>query len=441
MGAAVGDYDQDGFVDLYLANWGSNQLWRNRGDGSFEDRTQAAGVDDSSWSTGASWLDYDRDGWLDLAVVNYDHYDLEHDHLCNSASTGRREYCGPTNYPYSSSSLFRNRGDGSFENTSAESGFADLRGPGLGIAAVDVDRDQWMDILVANDGEPNHLWMNRSGERFEEEGIVRGVGVNAAGMAEGNMGIVAADLDDDCDEDVFITHYRDQSNTLWLNDGSGFFQDGTARSGLGFTSMPDNGFGAVEIDYNNDSLLDLFVANGHVNTISEQAAAGDPLPLKQLDRLFQQSQKGRFVDVSASAGEAFQVPAVGRGAAGGDLDNDGDTDLIVSYVQGPVRLLRNRVGQDLPWIGLRLVEGEPPVDSLGAQLKLTLADGRSLCRRVRSDGSYAAAQDPRILIGLGPSGVPVEAQVTWPDGQEERFVGLEVGRYQTLRRDQGEAAP
>ncbi|MCB0215048.1 MAG: CRTAC1 family protein [Caldilineae bacterium] len=441
IGVAAGDYDRDGFVDLYLANWGSNQLWRNRGDGRFEDRTEAAGVDDPRWSSGASFVDVDRDGWLDLAVVNYTRYSLSGDHPCHSAATGRPDYCTPTAYPADSSSLFHNRGDGRFEDWSAQVGLAERTGPGLGIVAGDVDRDGWIDLLLANDGQPNQLWMNRGGGRFEEQGLRRGVGVNRQGLAEANMGVVLADLDEDCDEDLFITHYHDQMNTFWRNDGDGVFEDRTPESGLGFVSLPDNGFGAVEIDFDNDGRLDLFTANGDVTGIPAQVAAGDPLPLKQRDRLYRNFGAGRFEDRSDRAGDAFAEPAVGRGAAGGDLDNDGDLDLVVAYNHGPVRLLRNRIGQDAAWIGLRLVEGDPIVDSLSARVELRLTDGRRLCRRVRVDGSYASAQDPRVLIGLGRGGQVAEARVTWPDGQDEGFGALETGRYQTLRRGEGGGLP
>lgn len=441
MGVATGDYDRDGHVDLYLANFGANQLWRNRGDGTFEDVTGSAGVNDPRWSVGASFVDYDRDGWLDLAVVNYNRYSLESDHACHSAATGRQDYCTPTAYPTDPSTLFRNRGDGTFEDVSMPSGFATKQGPGLGIVASDFNLDGWPDILVANDGEPNLLWINQAGQRFVEEGLSRGVAVNRHGVPEANMGVTVADLDQDCDEDVFITHYRDQMNTLWLGDGHGLYEDRTPESGLGFVSLPFNGFGVGDLDYDNDGRLDLYIANGDVTIVAEQFAAGDPHPLKNTDLLFRGGQGEKFEDVTAHAGPAFQIPAVGRGASVGDVDNDGDPDILATYNHGPARLLLNQVGQDASWLGLRLVAGEPPVDSLGAQVMVTLADGRRVCRRARTDGSYASAQDPRVLIGLGRDGPPREVAVTWPDGLRESFDGLMPEQYHTLRKGTGNKVP
>jgi enediyne biosynthesis protein E4 len=437
---ATGDYDNDGWTDVYLANLGHNQLWRNRGDGTFVDVTAAAGVDDPRWSSGAAFVDYDRDGWLDLAVVNYNQYTVAADHPCYDQKSGRRDYCGPTAYPSQPSTLFHNRGDGTFEDVTAATGFAATYGPALGVIAADFNRDGWSDVLVANDGQPNTLWVNNGGKRFTEEALMRGVAVNRAGAAEANMGVAAVDVNSDCADDLFTTHIGGETNTLWLNDGTGLFEDRTPDSGLGPVSLPYTGFGVGDMDYDGDGLPDLFVTNGAVLIRPEQAATGDPLPLREPALLFHNLGGGRFADVSAQAGAEVTQPAVGRGVAVGDVDNDGAADLLVTFNQGPVQLLRNNVGAAAPWLGLRLVGADGRRDQLGAEATLTLSDGRQICRRAHSDGSYASAQDPRVLAGLSGGAQVTGLAVTWPDGQREQFDPPALGQYHTLRQGSGRPA-
>jgi hypothetical protein len=374
-------------------------------------------------------------------VVNYSHYSLDADHPCHSSMTGRQDYCTPTAYGIDRSSIFRNRGDGSFEDKTVETGLAAHFGPGLGIVTSDFDGDGWTDMLVANDGQPNLLWRNDAGQRFIEEAMPRGIAVNRQGIAEANMGVVAVDLDEDCDEDVFITHYRDQMNTLWFNDGQGRFEDRTPETGLGLVSFPFNAFGIGDLDYDNDGRIDLFVANGEVTHIAAQLAAGSPHPLEQRDLLFQNLGGGRFEDVSQAGGASFDRPAVGRGTAVGDVDNDGDADLLVMHNQGAVRLLINQVGQNARWLGIQLVDREGQLDPIGARLRFELADGTAHCRRAKRDGSYASAHDPRVLLGLAGRAEPKYVDVVWPDGERERFKGLEEDRYQNIRQGTGEQTP
>ncbi len=437
MGVAVGDYDNDGRPDLYVSNFGNNQLWRNRGDGRFEDVTAAAGVDDPRWSVSVAWFDFDRDGWLDLYVGNYVDFSFENAKPCRS-STSARDYCSPLVYQPLVDSLFRNRGDGTFEDVSLQAGIRGDFGGALGVIGADFNGDGWQDIYVANDGVPNQLWINGRDGRFANDAILAGAGVNMDGSPEASMGVDAADFDGDGDEDLFMTHLARETNTLYVNDGQGWFEDRTVTMGLAGPSFPMTGFGTGWIDYDNDGWLDLLVVNGAVTAIEAQMLAGDPLPLRQPNQLFRNLGEDRFVDVSIEAGSAILTPRVSRGAAFGDLDNDGDTDVIVSNNAGPARVLENRVGARNRWLGLRLLTGDPGRDAIGA--RVSLSGDPSLWRRVRTDGSYASASDARILFGLGSrSAAEHSVRVLWPDGSEERFDGLQDGRYHTLR--QGEGAP
>jgi hypothetical protein len=440
MGLAVGDYDNDGWTDLYLTHWGPNQLYRNRGDGSFEDVTAraGAGLDDPRWSTAASFLDYDRDGWLDLLVVNYIDYRLENDHPCYAATTGRPDYCGPASFKPAADRLLHNRGDGSFEDVTLPMGLGASVASGLGSAVTDVNADGFPDLYVANDAMENDLWVNLAGKRFENQGLMSGTALNRRGVPEANMGLVAADLDGDADEDLFVTHLKDETNTLYLNLGEGLFEDRTRESGLGPPSLPMTGFGAGALDADLDGDLDLLVANGEVRIIDAQDATGDPLPLRQRLQFFSNLGGGRFVDQSAAAGPAFQDENVGRAVAVGDVDNDGDADALVTFNNGSARLLRNGRRGATGWLGLRLVGGPGGRDMLGASARLLVEAPAQQVRRVRTDASYLAAQDPRLLFACAAA-IPQKVEVLWPDGRMETFAGLAPGRYHTLTQGRGVA--
>ena len=435
MGVATGDFDNDGFVDLYLANFGTNQLWRNRGDGTFEEVAARAGVADPSWSVSASFADYDADGYLDLFVVDYVDFTI-HNHKPCFTSASARDYCGPLSYPPLPDHLFRNRGDGTFEDVGAAAGIAARPGTGLGVVAADLDGDGRLDYYVANDQMENFLWLQREPGRFEESAVLSGVAVNAMGAAEASMGVDLGDSDGDGDDDIFLTHLTSETNTLYVNQGDGLFSDRTSVAGLAAPSVPFTSFGTAWIDYDNDGWQDLLVVNGAVRLIEEQRRRGDLHPLAQRDQLFR-NLGGRFEDASSGLGSRQEV---GRGLAVGDLDADGDLDAVVTNNAGPLRLLVNRVGQDRAWIGFRVVD--PKVggrDALGARLEVRTAGGRSLSRRVRTDGSYASASDPRVVVGLGDETALREIAVTWPDGALETFAPLPLRRYHTLRRGDGRA--
>jgi hypothetical protein len=443
IGVAAGDFDNDGWVDLYVLNFGSNQLWHNNGDGTFTEVTQTAGADDPRLSLSASFADLDRDGWLDLYVADYVDFSIDHNVVCYAASS-RRDYCGPSSFPPTPDRLLRNRGNGTFEDLSTRSGIAGKAGRGMGVVVADFDGDGLPDVFVTNDGMENFLWKNLSHDRgnltFQEIALPAGVAVNADGKVQANMGIAAGDFDGDGDLDLFVTHIAGESSTLWVNlskNGSpGLFEDRTVQSGIAAANLPFTGFGTGWIDYDNDGRLDLLAVNGAVRLIDAQAERGDPFPYAQTHQMLRQLENGRFTDVSRTMGDPFQHAEVGRGAAFGDIDNDGDMDVLIVNANGPARLLVNEVGNRSPWLGLRLV-GRPPGakaerDMLGALVAVVRKGASTIWRRAATDGSYASASDPRVLVGLGDSTEITEVRVTWPDGKVEVFPPPPLRTYTTL---------
>ena len=434
MGVAAGDYDGDGWVDLYVTNFGPNQLFRNNGDGTFTEVASATGTDDSLWSVSAAFVDYDHDGWLDLYVVNYVDFSFATSKECYNFT---RDYCSPQSYNPLPDRLFHNRGDGTFEDVTATAHVARSYGSGLGVVAADLNGDGRVDIYVANDGLPNTCWINQGDGKFKNTALLAGVALNEQGDAEASMGVDAADVDGDGDEDLFMTHLRGETNTIYLNDGSGLFFDATIKTGLGYPSQPYTGFGTAWFDYDNDGLLDLMVMNGAVTLIEALVEARDPFPLHERNQLFRQTSPGTFEEVSETAGAPFRVSEVSRGAAFGDVDNDGDTDVLLSNNNGPARLLVNNVGNRKHWIGLRLVGGSPPRSIPGTRVAILRAGSDPLWRRARSDGSYASANDPRVLVGLGDTAEIEAVRAIWPDGRVEQWEGLSADRWITLQEGTG----
>ena len=447
MGAAVGDFDNDGFVDIYRTGLNGSVMLHNNGDGTFTDVTTRTGTaDQGAWGVSSAFVDYDRDGWLDLFVGNYLIYSLAADVHCLSVS-GQRDYCPPNSYRARQSRLFHNRRDGTFEDVTGKALLGGAYGPALGVSTADFDGDGWIDIYVGNDGQPNQLWINQHNGTFKDLGFASGASVSGGGNAEASMGIDAGDFDNDGDEDLIVTNWLDQMNVLYVNDGSGSFEDRRAASGLGTPSLAKTGFGVGWIDVDNDGWLDLFVTNGGVARIEAQARAGDPFPLKMTDQIYRNLRNGRFEDASRQGGAPFRVAGVSRGAAFGDIDNDGDTDIVVGQAAGALKVLINNTGNQNHWIGLRLVgngstrSGGAPLggrlttgttrDMLGARVDITV-NGRTYRRRARSDGSYASANDPRVLLGLGSSASPAGVRVTWPSGRVEEWSGVPADRYMTL---------
>lgn len=451
MGVAVGDVDNDGWPDLYITHWNSpNQLLRNRGRGAdgkvtFEDITVDAGVAEKRWGIAAVFFDYDHDGWLDLYIGNYLDYSFAVHKECVN-EIGRRDYCGPISFKPLPDVLFRNRSqaatDGDhrvrFEDVTASMGIVQDPAPVLGAVSGDFNGDGWLDLYLANDEFPNNLLINEGGTYFRDEALLAGAAMSSEGKAEAGMGVDAGDFDNDGDEDLFISHLNQETNTLYRNQ-DGQFGDDTIETGLGSPSFDFTGFGTAFLDYDNDGWLDLLVANGAVQGIRSQMLAGDRYPMHQTNQLFRNRGDGRFDDVSASSGAVFELSEVSRGAAFGDVDNDGDTDVVIHNNAGPPRLLINQVGHEKQWVGFRAV-GTSGRDQLGSWVEL-LAPGPPRGLRVRTEGSYASANDPRVLFGLGDASGSAHVRVTWPNGQREEWRDLPLGQYTTLRQGEGTSAP
>jgi hypothetical protein len=435
MGVASGDFDNDGFTDLYVTNFGPNRLLRNQGDGTFRDVTAASGTDDPRWSVPAVFFDLDRDGFLDLYVGNYVDFTLATHKICPDAS-GAPDYCGPLAYQPEPDRLLRNRGDGTFEDITGRAGPGSRPGSTLGAVAADFNGDGWPDLYLTNDQIPNELWIHQGDAQnptFQEEALLAGSAVNRAGQPEASMGVDAADVDNDGDEDLFMAHLARETNTLYRNDGHGLFEDTTAEAGLGTPSWNYTGFGTAFLDYDRDGWLDVAVVNGAVKVQADQVQAGEVYPLKQSDQLYHNRGDGTFEDVTSQAGPAFARLAVSRGVAVGDVDNDGDPDLLVINNDGAARLLLNQAPGG-HWVGFRVVGTPGQRDLLGAQVRLTLPGGRVLQRQVKTAGSYTSAHDPRVLFGLGDATAVEKVTVLWPDGTETTHTEIPVGAYTTLSR-------
>ena len=437
MGVAAADVNNDGWVDLYVTNFGENQLFRNQGDGTFRE----APLPKSSaprWSVSAAFLDYDRDGWLDLYVGNYVNFSLSYTKAC-IGSTGVVDYCGPLSFEPVPDRLFRNRRDGTFQDTSAHARVAREYNGSLGVVTADFNGDGWIDVYVANDQRPNHLWINQKNGTFSNEAVLAGCAFNKDGKAESSMGVDAADFDNDGDEDLFMTHLQKETNTLYLNDGTGWFEDRSSSTKLAIPSVPFTGYGTAFLDYDNDGWLDVLALNGHVAALEALAKANDPYPLHQTNQLFHNLGDGSFEDVTDRAGEVFELSEVSRGGAFGDVDNDGDTDVLVANNSGRARLLINQIGHRHHWLGLRLVSRELKRDMLGTWVGLFLSEGRVLWRRVRADGSFASANDSRLLFGLGNETSVLKARAHWIGGEVEEWSDLPIDRYTILYQGSGKA--
>jgi len=429
MGVAVGDINNDGLPDLYLTNLGSNQMYMNKGGGKFSDVTKESGTDDPRWSTSASFFDYDRDGWLDLMVVNYADFSIANSPNCYAATTAK-DYCTPRVFRAPGNRLFHNKGNGVFEDVTVPAGVSKDFGHGLGIVTADFNNDGWIDIYVANDGDQSQLWINQKNGTFVNDALLAGAAVNRNGQTEAGMGVDAGDFDGNGTDDVFVTHLMDETNTLFVNSGNAVFEDRTREAGLGTPGRRFTGFGTFFFDYDNDGWLDLFVANGAVQLLPELVRQKNPFPLGQPNQLFHNNGKGSFVEIMDQA--ELQPLEVSRGATLGDVDNNGDTDVLVTNNNGPVRLLLNQVGGQNHWLGLRLV-GKSGRDMLGAQVEIVVDEKNTLRRRVRTDGSYLSGNDPRVLVGLGQASKIKAVRVVWPGGAVEERKDVVVDQYTTLK--------
>jgi hypothetical protein len=434
MGAAVGDYDNDERLDLFVTGFGSAALFHNNGNGTFTDVTAQAGVHDGLWTTSAAFVDYDRDGRLDLFVARYLDFTIQSNKVCRDA-VGARDYCSPRSYRPVPDRLYHNEGGGRFVDVTEAAGISKADGPGLGVSAGDYNGDGWPDLYVANDAMANQLWINRHDGTFADEGLLSGAALNASGNPEGSMGIASGDFDLDGDEDLFVTNIVGETFALYVNDGKASFEDARTRAGLAAPTAPSTGFATDWFDYDNDGLLDLFVANGAVNVI--EAQRGQPRPFRMKNQLFRNVGDGRFTETTAAGGAAFASPGIGRGAAFGDIDNDGDVDIVTTNNGGPSLLLLNQsveAGGKNHWVEISLRQPAGNRFAFGAWVGVERPGQPTLWRRVRTDGSYLSASDARLHFGLGASTAIAAVVVQWPDGQRERRTDVAADSYVTLRR-------
>lgn len=434
MGVATGDVDDDGDVDVYLTNLGSNVLLVNDGRGHFTNVTAKAGVAGGGWSTSAAFADLDTDGDLDLVVTRYVDWSVGRERQC-FALTGVVDYCSPKNYDAPSSSLlFLNRGDGTFVDASTSSRFTGARGNGLGVVVDDVNRDGRPDVFIANDSTPNHLWMNQGGGRFAESALTFGVAIDQDGAPKAGMGVHAADVDDDGDNDLLVMNLDTESDSFFRNDGT-FFVDATNMVGLRVASRRFTRFGMAMIDFDDDGRLDLYEANGRVGLQGETFAAD---PYAEPNLLFRGLAGAKFEEVTPRGGTATPLIATSRAAAFGDLDNDGGVDIVVANRDAAPYVLRNVAKDRGHWaaFSVRTAKGR---DALGAVLTIR-AGGRTWRRDVRSAYSYLAANDPRVHVGLGAATSIEAVDVAWPGGATERFGPFAVDAIATIVQGRGSVA-
>jgi hypothetical protein len=427
-GATVGDYDNDGFLDLFVTGYNSRQLFHNNGDGTFTDVTAKAGVSGGGWSSSAAWVDYDRDGYLDLFVARYLEYDIKTAPYCGYKQEGYRMYCDPQQFDGVPAQLFHNNHDGTFTDVSVKAGIANRAGKGLGVVVADIDLDGWPDIFVTNDGVRNFLYRNKGDGTFQDITYTAGTGFDMNGKAMAGMGTEIADFDGDGIPDIFLTAFSREYNTLFRNLGKLQFEDVTLKAGLqsGFLTLA---FGAKLFDYDNDGLLDIFCTNGHV---TDNVELYDPqLTYRQSDLLYQNIGGGRFKDVSAESGPAFRIKHVGRGAAVADFDNDGDLDIVVADCGGPALLYRNDGGNRNHWLAIKARGRESNRFGLGSKVRVT-AGGATQYREINPSGSYLSTSDMRLYVGLGKETVARRLEIEWPRGKKQVLENVPAGQVLTL---------
>ncbi len=430
MGVAVGDYDRDGHEDLYVTGFGRSILYRNNGDSTFSDVTKQARAENAGqWGASAAFLDYDSDGDVDLFVANYVEFRLDANPFCGDRSRKIRSYCHPRAFEGSASVLYQNQGDGTFRDVSATAGIANPEGKGMGVVIADIDGDGLVDIFQANDGVANFFYRNNGDGTFTDLAVFAGVAYGPNGEARAGMGTDVADFNGDGRPDILVTNFALESASLFRNDGDGFFSEVSSQTGVRKATLPHTGWGTKFIDYDNDGDLDIFIANGHpdraIDQFSDFVAYAQP-------KLLLENRRGKFIDVSGARGAALAVPAVSRGVAFGDYDNDGDIDVLIANNNGAPALLRNEGGNRNHWIKLKLIATQSHPSSIGAKITVTSGDLRRQ-DQVRCGASYMAANDPRVHFGLGPQPVVNRIEVRWPSGTLQTLDGIEANQILTIR--------
>ncbi|MBI1353899.1 MAG: CRTAC1 family protein [Acidobacteria bacterium] len=433
LGVAFGDIDNDGFDDLYVTALGGDRLYRNLGDGRFADVTAAAGIANANFGTSAAFLDFDHDGLLDLFVDNYVQWSPEADLFCTMDGE-TKTYCTPESYQGTASKLYRNKGDGTFEDVSEAAGIADPTSKALGVAVLDFDGDGWEDLFQANDTEPNKLYRNKGDGTFEDVGLSAGVAFGEDGRARGAMGVDAADFDGSGRPHLLVGNFSNEMVNLYHNEGGGLFVDSAPRSELGQSSLLTLTFGAFFFDYNLDGRQDIFCANGHLDPTIE--AVQPKVKFAQSPQLYRNLGEGRFSLANDEVGEDFSKPLVARGAAYADIDGDGDLDIAIAVNDGPLKLLRNDGGNANSYLRVRLVGDGANRDGFGAKVSVKTSS-KSQTRVAKSGSSYCSQSENVLTFGLGPELSADEVQVVWPGGASQSFQGVQANREIVIRQTGG----
>ena len=433
LGVAVADYDNDGLSDVFISGLNGNRLFRNAGGGRFTDVTAKAGVAAPGFSTSAAWLDYDRDGRVDLFVANYVDWSIANDLFCTLDGKSK-SYCTPESYKGRSPVLFHNKGDGTFDDVTKAAGLYDPASKALGVALIDYDRDGWLDLVVANDTQPNRLYRNRHDGTFTDVGTTAGIAFNEAGVARAGMGIDAADQDGSGRASIVIGNFSNEMMALYASDANGLFIDEAPKSAIGRSSLLTLTFGCFFFDYDLDGWLDIFAANGHVADDIERVQKR--VTYAQAPHLFRNQGRGKFEEVTPAAGAVLKEPMGARGAAYADYDLDGDLDLIVTTNNGPAKLLRNDGGSNHALrLSLRGVASNR--DAIGARVVVKLADGSSQWRMVKTGSSYLSQSELPVTFGLGASGTVRGIDVTWPNGKTETLPAVDADQQITVEEGKG----
>jgi hypothetical protein len=436
LGCAVADYDNDGNEDIYITAVGPNHLFRNLGNGKFTDVTAKAGVGDPGFSTSAVWFDYDNDGKLDLFVANYVEWSIAKDQYC-SLDGKNKSYCTPQAYKGQSSTLYHNKGNGTFENVTQKAGLNDPTNKALGIALLDYDNDGWLDLFVANDTEPNKLYHNNHNGTFTDVAVGAGIAFGEAGTARAGMGTDAADYDNSGRESLVLGNFTNEGMALYHNDGSGLFTDVAPSSGISRMSLQSLTFGCFFFDYDLDGKLDIFAANGHV---SDDINVVQPtVKYAQPPHLFRNLGNNKFEEVTAKLGKTLQQPIVGRGGAYGDFDNDGDLDLLITSNHGTTRLLRNDNANQNDMLRVKTVGTKSNRDGIGAKVTVITKKGERLSRMVKTGSSYLSQSELPLTFGLGKpeNGNSVRLEIVWPSGHKDSVADLKPNQYVTVQEGKG----